>query len=48
MILPVWPYAKMQALYPWKALSSISRPKESKTTSCDAKSLRRGSTEQKQ
>ena len=31
--LPVCPYAKMQALYPWKAFSRIPSPRHLKTTS---------------
>lgn len=46
--LPVCPYAKIHALYPWNAFSKISRPTESKTISCEAKFGASGSVEKKQ
>lgn len=45
---PVCPQAKMQALQPWKALSRISRPRQSKTVSWLAKRGAPGSDELKQ
>jgi len=46
--LPVWPYAKIQALYPEKALSSSSLPRQTKTCSWSANFGSFGSMDQKQ